>query len=72
MCFIHLYNICEQIDKCLRNKYKNVKNVVNNCKIFSIRAFWNEKIGAVFLKKRMNRIHTIFRNCCWRFLRYAL
>lgn len=34
MCFIRLYNICEQIDKCLRNKYKNVKNVVKNRKFF--------------------------------------
>ncbi len=52
MCFIHLYNICEQIDKCLHDKYKNVKNVVNNCKIFSICAFRNEKNGTGFLKSK--------------------
>ncbi len=52
MCFIHLYNICEQIDKCLHDKYKNVKNVVNDCKIFSICAFRNEKNGTGFLKNK--------------------
>lgn len=72
MCFIHLYNICEQIDKCLHDKYKNVKNVVNDCKIFSICAFRNEKKRNGFPEKQRNRIHMIFRNCCWRFLRYAL
>lgn len=52
MRFVNLYNICEQIDKCLRNKYKNVKNVVNDCKIFSICAFRNEKNGTGFLKSK--------------------